>query len=112
MTATKKIPQKRWKSYFDEFTKKHLRDDRPESATIEVLTPQLGDQKEVEGVDLLGITYDPKSKALEVLVKNMDHLVFNPKEISAIEETDGFVSGVEVVRDDGTKEVLTIRRTA
>jgi hypothetical protein len=110
MTETKQIPRQQWREYFDRFTKRYLRDDRPEAATIELLSPTLGDQLEVDRAHLLGISYDPKSEALEVLLKNMDHLVFRPKEISAIEEEDGFLSGVEVVRDDGTREVLTIRR--
>ncbi len=110
MTTTKQIPRQQWTEYFDRFTKKYLRDDRPETATIELLSPTLGDQFEVEGVRLLGVSYDRKSDVLEVLLKNMDHLVFQPKEISAIEEGDGFLSGIEIVRGDGTKEVLTIRR--
>jgi len=110
MPATKQIPRNQWKDYFDGFTKRYLRDDRPETATIELLSPTLGDQFEVEGAHLLGISYDPKSEALEVLLKNMDHLVFRPKEISAIEEEDGFLSGIEIVRNDGTKEILTVRR--
>ena len=110
MNTTKQIPRQQWKEYFDRFTKKYLRDDRPEAATIELLSPTLGDQFEVEGVRLLGVSYDRKSDVLEVLLKNMDHLVFQPKEISAIEEGDGFLPGIEIVRGDGTKEVLTIRR--
>ena len=110
MNTTKQIPRQQWKEYFDRFTKKYLRDDRPEAATIELLSPTLGDQFEVEGVRLLGVSYDRKSDVLEVLLKNMDHLVFQPKEISAIEEEDGFLSAIEIVRGDGTKEVLTIRR--
>ncbi|HEY7699701.1 MAG TPA: DUF5335 family protein, partial [Vicinamibacteria bacterium] len=84
MTQTRQIPRHQWKEYFDRFTKRHLRDDRVEAATIELLSPALGDQFEVEGAPLLGISYDPKSEALEVLLKNMDHLVFEPKEISAV----------------------------
>jgi Family of unknown function (DUF5335) len=110
MTATKKLARQEWKPYFDQFTKKFLRDDRPETATIALLSPLLGNQFEVEGVHLLGVSYDPKSDALEVLLKNMDHLVFQPKAISAIEEKDGFLSGIEIVRGDGSTEVLTIRR--
>ncbi len=110
MTTTVQLPRQQWKDYFDRFTKKYLRDDRPEAATIELLSPLLGDQFEVDRVQLLGISYDPKSDVLEVLLENLDHLVFQPKEISAIEEKDGFVSGIKIVRGDGTKEVLTIRR--
>lgn len=110
MAATKEIPGHQWKDYFDRFTKRHLRDDRPETATVEYLSTELGGQVETEGAPLLGISYDPKSKALEVLLENVDHLVFHPREVWAIEEADGFLSGIEIVRDDGTKEVLTIHR--
>ena len=110
MAATKQIPHNQWKDQFDRFTKRYLRDDRPEAATIELLSPELGDQVEAEAAHLQGISYDPRSKVLEVLLENMDHLVFHPKEIWAWEEEDGFLRSIEIVRDDGTKEILTIRR--
>jgi hypothetical protein len=110
MEKTKKIPRRQWKGYFDRFTKRHLRDDRPEAATLELLSPALGDQVEVEGARLLGISYDPRSEALEVLLENVDHLVFRPNEIWVVEEADGFLPSAEIVRNDGTKEILTVRR--
>ena len=108
--ATKQIPPHQWKDHFDRFTKRYLRDDRPEAATIELLSPALGDEVEAEAVHLLGISYHAKSEVLEVLLENIDHLVFHPKEIWAWEEEDGFLRSIEIVRDDGTKEILTIRR--
>ena len=110
METTKQIPSQQWKDYFDRFTKRHLRDDRPEAATIELLSSSLGDQVEVEGARLLGISFDRKSKALEIPLEGMDHLVFQPKKISVIEEKDGFIPSSEIVRDDDTKEILTVRR--
>lgn len=110
MPTTKRVPKKQWQEVFDQFTKRHLRDDVPESARIELFSPDLGDQVEVDAVRLRGISYDPKSNALEVLLEGVDHLVFKPKEISVVDEEKGFISAVEVVRDDGTKELLTIRR--
>ena len=113
MATTKQIPREQWEAYFDEYTKKHLRDDRPEAATIEVVSPMIGDQIEEEGAVLQGISYDPKDNALEVLVEGLDHLVFNPKEVWVVEdeEDEGFLTSVEIVREDGTKEILSIRRT-
>jgi hypothetical protein len=111
MAATKEIPRQKWKDYFDQFTKRHLRDDRPERARIELLSPDLGDQVEADRLYLFGISYDEKSKALEVLLENVDKLVYHPKSIWVVEEKDGFLSGIEVVRDDGTKEILTIGHT-
>jgi hypothetical protein len=110
METTKQIPSHDWKDYFDRFTKRYLRDDRPEAATIEVLSPALGDQIEVQAAHLLGLTFDPRTKALEILLENMDHLVYRPKKISVIEDEDGFIPSIEIVRDDDTREILTVRR--
>jgi hypothetical protein len=55
MAATKEIPDHQWKAYFDRFTKRHLRDDRRETVTIEYLSPELGGQVETEAAPLLGI---------------------------------------------------------
>ena len=110
MTETKQIPREQLQEAFDRFTKRHLRDDLPEAVTIEHLSPDLGDQVQVNGSRLLGISYDPRSEALEVLVPNMDHLVFHPKEVWVEEEAEGFLSSVKIVRDDDTTEILTIKR--
>jgi hypothetical protein len=111
MITTKQISSVQWQSYFDRFTKKHLRYGQPESARIELLGENIGDQVETEAARLLGISYDAKSKAFEVVVQNVDHLVYRPKEVWVVEEDDGFLSSIEFVSDDGTKELLTIRRS-
>lgn len=110
MAATKQIPGPQWKEYFDEFTKRYLRDDRQEAATLELVSASLGDQVEVDAAHLFGISYDPKRKTLEVLLDRVDRLVYQPKEIWVVEEGDGLLSSIEIVREDGTKEILTIRR--
>lgn len=110
MSATKEIRREQWEDYFDRFTKRHLRDDRPEAATLEVVSPELGDQVEADRAHLLGISFDRRNDTLEVLLENVDHLAFHPKEIWVVEEEDGFLQSVEIVRDGGEKEILTIRR--
>lgn len=110
MASTKQIPRDQWKNYFDAFTKKHLRDDLPESVTVELVSPELGGQVQAEGARLRGISYDPKNGALEVYLDKVDARAHNPKEIWVEEDDDGFLPSVEIVRGDGTKEILTIRR--
>ena len=110
MSVTKQIDRSHWKEYFDRFSKRYLRDNQPEAVTIDFLSAELGDQKSAEGAQLLGITYDPKAESLEVLLENVDHLVFRPEEIWAEEEPDGFLSSLEIVRADDEKEILTVRR--
>jgi hypothetical protein len=109
MTTTKRIPRRQWKNYFDKFTKRHLGDDRPESASVDLLSSALGDQGEADDAHLLGIAFDPKSDALEVLLQNVDHLVFEPREIWVVEETNGFLRGIELVRKDGTREIMRVQ---
>jgi hypothetical protein len=69
---------------------------------------------------LVGITYEPKTETLELSLESLDHLVFYPAEIWVIEEErqdqqkDGvpFISTIEVVRSDATKEIVQLRTSA
>jgi hypothetical protein len=112
MAKMKQIPNEQWTEYFDGFTKRHLRDDLPEKVIIQLVDPELGAQVEANAIRLFGISYDAKSRAFEVLLEKLDHLVFRPKEVWVVEEDDGFVSALEIIHDDDTKEILTIHRTA
>jgi hypothetical protein len=111
MGTTKQIPPDEWKEYFDRFTRQYLKDDAPESVTIEIMSPTLGDQFEVTAVRLLGLAYDPKSQAFEVLLEDVDRLVFYPSEIWILEGEPGFISTLEVVRPDGAREIIYVRRS-
>jgi hypothetical protein len=111
MSTTKQIQRAEWKDYFDRFTRERLRDDAPGAVTVEVISPTLGDQFEVLAVRLLGLAYDPKRRIFEVLVEDVDHLTFTPSEIWVLEGEAGFISTVEVVKADGGKEIIYVRRS-
>jgi hypothetical protein len=111
MSTTKQIQRADWKDYFDRFTRERLADDAPGAVTVEVISPTLGDQFDVSTVRLLGLAYDPKSRIFEVLVEDADHLTFNPSEIWILEGEAGFISTVEVVKADGGKEIIYVRRS-
>ena len=110
--STNKLSRERLPGYFDDFTKRHLRDDLPETVAIEVLSPERGDQHLVTDAHLLGITYDPNSNALEVALGSGDHRVYDPKEVWVREDDDGFPSAIEVIRPDGVRELLRLTRGA
>ncbi|HEY2067590.1 MAG TPA: DUF5335 family protein [Gemmatimonadaceae bacterium] len=113
MQETRRIPREELESYFDTFTKHFLRNESTTAVDVEVLTPTLGDQFEAEGAHLIGVTYDPKANSVELALESGDHRVFRPTEVWALEEsTDGFVNAIELVRSDGTKDVVRIRRLA
>jgi hypothetical protein len=113
MGSTKQIPREEWKETFDRFTAEHLKDTgegAPEAATVEIVSPRLGDQLEFEDVRLLGLAYDPMIRAFLVLLEDVDHLVFYPSEIWVLEGEEGTVT-IEVVGEDGGKEIIYVRRS-
>jgi hypothetical protein len=110
MTMTKNIPHEQLEKYFADFTRRFLRDGSPEAVDVEVIEPELGDQVVLQGPRLLGITYDPKSNALEFELDSGDHRLLAPQEVWTVEEEDGFLSAVEVVHSDRTREVVSVKR--
>ena len=110
MAVTTRIKDDQLAGYFEQFTKRFLLDDAPEMATVEVLSPEWGEQHESDSERLMGITYERRTNSLELELESGDHRVYSPREVWVLEDKDGFVSGIEVVRQDGEKEVVTIRR--
>jgi hypothetical protein len=107
---TKRVPNDQLKTYFDKFTRHFLLRESTNAVDVEVLAPDWGDQFAAEGAHLFGITYDPKDNALEFEIEGGDHRVTRPKEVWTAEEFDGFVKAIEIVRDDGTREVARVNR--
>lgn len=110
MPATLKIVPGDLAAYFDLFTKRFLRDGSPEAADLELVATDWGDQFALEGARLIGITYDARRRTLEFALDSGDHRVLEPREVWVVEEPDGFPGTIEVVRPDGTREVVTIKK--
>jgi hypothetical protein len=111
MGTTKQIPPNEWQAYFDRISRTFLAEDTAETVTVEVMSPTLGDQIEAQSVRLDGIAYDPKSRALEVWMGELDHLAWDPTELWVVEGDDGFPSSLEIVRADGPRELLHFHRS-
>ena len=115
MAAMRQVPREQLQAYFDAFSRRFLRDGSPEAADVEVVSRDLGDQIIAAGARLAGITYDPHADSLELsfeltIDQTADHRMPSPKEVWVEEDDDGFVRSVEVVRRDGTREIVTIRK--
>lgn len=108
--STTRIPRERLPGYFDQFTKRFLVDGAPEAVDIEVLEPEGGDQPAARSARLMGITYDRHTNALEIALASGDHRAYGPQEVWVREDDDGFLSAIEVVRSDGVREVVSLRR--
>lgn len=111
MSTTKQLQRGEWKDYFNRFTRENIGDDALGLVTVEVVSPTLGDQFEVSAVRLLGLAYDPESQTLEVQVEDLDHLIFDPRDIWVLEGEAGFISTMEVVEADGGKQIIYVRRS-
>jgi hypothetical protein len=96
--------------YFDRFNKRFLTLESTDVADVEVVGMDVGDQVASDGVHLIGITYDPDTQELEVELETGDLRAYRPKEVWAIEEDDGFLRALEIVRDDDTREIVRVRR--
>ena len=91
MSETKQLSPDRMQAYFDGFSRRFLRKDSTPVVDVEVLGMDIGDQVEGEGVRLIGITYEPRTRALEVELESAGLRAYRPKEVWAIEEDDGFI---------------------
>jgi hypothetical protein len=112
MSVTTKIPEDQLADYFTAFTRRFLLDESPECVDIEVLEPDWGDHSNsiAQCAHLIGITYERRTRRLEFELDSADHRIENPAEVWVLEEPDGFLSALEVVYDDGTREVVSIKR--
>ena len=110
MSETKRIPSDQLTRYSDSSSRKFLLADLAESADVEVIGTDVGDQPLANRVRLLGVDYDPHTNALELELESGDHRAYRPREVWAVEEPDGFVSSIQIVRDDGARELVTISR--
>jgi hypothetical protein len=110
MSATTRIPPEQLATYFDAFSKRFLRDGSPEAVSVEVTSPEWGDQYVAEGARLAGITYDRRANSLELELESGDHRVYQPREVWTVEEPNGFISAIEIVRPDGSREIVRVNQ--
>lgn len=76
--------------------------------SIEVPSLDIGAQPEAQRSRLIGMSYDPKSDVLQVLLGEVSHLVRGPRDLYVDEESLGAVC-LEVVDAEGIRQILTLR---
>lgn len=102
--STTQLTKAEWKPYFDNMS----RALKEQQAEIEVNSLQLGSQIEANWAPLLGITYDPRSDVLEVVLEGLDHLIHRQKTIF-VEQDDGELKSMEVTDNDDTHQIIRLR---
>lgn len=102
--TTSRLDKARWQSYFDQVSKALT----GKQAEIEVNSLKLGTQFEAKWAPFYGITYDPRSDIIEVIVEGLDHRIHNPKEIF-VEHDEAEMRSVEIVDQDDVQQIVRLR---
>lgn len=100
---TRKLEPVEWQGYFSAMG----HNVQARAARVEVTGLDIGDQVEAEWLPLLGITYEPREKVLNVAVEGMDHMIVDPQEIYVQEEPD--LQSLEVRDADGHQQIIKLR---
>jgi hypothetical protein len=74
---------------------------------IEVASLQFGFQLEARRLPLLGMSYDPRSDILQLLVGELDHLIRAPRELYVDEAPLGIVC-LQIVDAEGVRQIVTL----
>jgi hypothetical protein len=77
-------------------------------ADVEVVSLQMGFQPEARRLPLIGISYDPKSDVLHLLLGSLSHFIRSPRELYVDEEPLGIVS-FQVIDAEGMRQIVTLR---
>jgi hypothetical protein len=102
--ATEKLDKTSWHAYFDTVSKA-LTGKRAE---IEVQSLALGSQIEANWLPLLGVTYEPRTDMLEIVLEGLDHMIQKPAEIY-VDHTVTSLSSMEIIDSDGVRQVVRLR---
>jgi hypothetical protein len=103
--AISKLEKGAWHPYFDRVSKLLGGTKRAE---VEVVALNLGDQIEAEWLPLTGIVYDPKDDLIEVLLEDLDHLIYRPRQVF-IDQEAVLLKSVEVIDESGVRQIIRLR---
>lgn len=103
MTVTP-LARQDWHPFLESFT----RTIRGRQAAVEVASADLGDQRLIENVPLLGLSYDTRGDQIEIEFETLGHRVAAPTELSVDQLADGTV-GLEIVGGDGAHTIVRLK---
>lgn len=102
--AVEQIPREGWHPFLEELT----RVVQGSQARIEVASCDFGDQRLVEGVPLLGLSYDERENYLEVDLENVGHRIPGPTDLFVEIQPHGVIA-IEVIGADGARTLMRLR---
>jgi hypothetical protein len=91
-----------WQNILDHIS----RSENAHKVTIEVDRLDLGSQKEVENVPLLGLSYDPKGEAIAIRAGAVEHMIARPDRIDVAHAGTDLIA-MEIMGRDKARHLIT-----
>jgi hypothetical protein len=112
---TREIPREQWVRFFDDFSKNH----EGWVVTLEVIGLDLGDQEEVNGLPLVGVSADVKARENKIeiiaggeLDADVTRFIDTPKRVWIKEARIPGDEALEVESEDGLKTLLNFHHVS
>ncbi len=101
--AEKCIIPNDWEKFLDDLSKKIKAMD--EAVEIDIVAPSVFEGEEAKGLQLVGISYDPKDKVVSVFCEVLDHLINKPQEI-CVEDENGAIKEIRITDGSGLEHFI------
>jgi len=101
---TETVDKSRWDGFLNQLSK-GLEGKRAE---ISVASLDLGSQVEAEWLPFLGMVYDRRNDAIEVVLEGLEEIIPHPKQLSYMQDR-GHIAGVEIVDAQGVQRIVMLK---
>lgn len=98
--TTQTIDRREWQTYFDRVSRALL----TVTVDVEVNSMDLGAQPQFSGVQLVGLSYDPRDDAFSIIGEDVEHRIIHPKYIAVNLEAD-HLEAVEIVDGEDRRHI-------
>ena len=105
---TKQLPEDAWLGFFSTLST----ENRNRPVTVELISPELGDQIIVEGAPLMAVDYDPADVGDNLVVttgeESLEHVIQEPREVWLARDELGRIEVIEVVDGEGSRTLIKL----
>ncbi len=109
---TREIPREEWTSFLDGFTRRH----EMWRISVQLLTPDLGAQTQIDEMPLVGISADSKDGENAIAITagesptgQITHFVQDPNRVLLEQSDEGADRSIEIESGDGIKTLVSFR---
>jgi Family of unknown function (DUF5335) len=110
---TKSVPQERWGEFFDQFSD----GNRGRHISIEIISPEFGDEELIQNAPLMAMVYDRPGKGNDLVIETgkdevtYAHTIDSPTEVLTGQSESGRMLAVWISNAAGTKTLVKLQAT-